>query len=323
MRLLMASAQAEVGYKNPARLQAYIESVMNRATATGQSLAAVLRDPRYYPASTKNQLGAQISAATAARYAPAIQAAIAGSNVSNFATGNESGGVHSGGANVAFASGGERFVHEKWTVDWVRRMREQAAMQGGAQMAQNQPPPMLAAVPGMQAGGIVNKPTVAMLAEKGPEVVLPSATPSPLPSPPAGASIMSAISPFLPYAHQAMHGRFYAPSWMMGGKGWMQARMGAPMEGGPELSKFAVGEGMRQPVMSDALGIVAKLMTRQASHETNMTHAPVIHIHGNADADAQKSLKIQLEDAAKTFIKNFKDAQRHERRLSYESGYSG
>src|SRR5262245_57362439 len=36
-------------------------------------------------------------------------------------------------------------------------------------------PPLLARIPGMQAGGIVTKPTVAMLGEAGPEAVLPAA----------------------------------------------------------------------------------------------------------------------------------------------------
>jgi hypothetical protein len=319
MRLLMASAQAEVGYKDPARLQAYIESVLNRAAATGKSLSAILRDPHYYPAATKNQLGAQFSAAQAARYAPAIQAALAGSNVSNYATGNESGGVHSGGARVAFASGGERFVEEKWTADWVRRMRQQAAIGEGTQIA------------GMQAGGIVTKPTLALLGERGPEAVLPSAKPSPLPSPPGagGASMMSrmmtAMSPYLPYAQAALQGRFYAPSWMMGGKGqWMQASMGSRMKGeAGEINPFVVGEGFRMPIMAGAVSAIGKWIGKTAGNEYNMTHSPTIHIHGNADADAQRAIKIHLEDSHKKFIQDFKDAQRHERRLSYESGYSG
>ena len=59
----------------------------------------------------------------------------------------------------------------------------------------------------------------------------------------------------------------------------------------------------------------------EVSHEYNMTHNPTIHVHGNADEGARKDLQIQSEDHARKFISDFRDAQRHERRLSYESGH--
>lgn len=118
-RLLMASTAAEVGGQGSAAEQAYMESVMNRASAEGRSLAAVLLDPQYYPASTKNQLGATFNKDENQRYGSIIDNVLAGSNVSNLATGNESGKVRSGGAQITFDPGtGERFVEENWTKDW-------------------------------------------------------------------------------------------------------------------------------------------------------------------------------------------------------------
>jgi len=114
----MASTEAEVG-DQPQAQQAYMESVMNRASARGQSLRSVLLDPGYYPASTKNRLSSKMTQEQINRYNPLIDKVLQGSNVSNLATGNESGRVRSGGAEITFnPRTGERFVAENDYVDW-------------------------------------------------------------------------------------------------------------------------------------------------------------------------------------------------------------
>ena len=123
-QLLMASTQAEVG-NQPARVQqAYMESVMNRAAATGKSLDEILRDPKYYPAMTKNKLARTFKGTTAERMRSQIAAVLSGSNIANFATGNESGSVRSGGAPILYnPMTGERFVGENWTKKWIEKMK--------------------------------------------------------------------------------------------------------------------------------------------------------------------------------------------------------
>jgi len=46
-----------------------------------------------------------------------------------------------------------------------------------------------------------------------------------------------------------------------------------------------------------------------------------VSITGNADERTLGELDIRLRNIAREFINGFKEAQRHERRLSYESGY--
>ena len=98
---------------------------MNRAVVEGRPLRDVLLDPQYYPDATKNRLGRTFSGATHDRLADLIAVALNGSNISNLATGNESGNVHSGGAPVVFnPRTGERFVRENWTLGWMGEPRE-------------------------------------------------------------------------------------------------------------------------------------------------------------------------------------------------------
>jgi hypothetical protein len=124
-RLLSASTNAEVGGQSKAAQQDYIESVMNRAAARGKSLRETLTDSRYYPGTTTSKLGAN---ADPKQHADIVAAVIAGSNTSDLATGNESGGVHSGGAQVTkdYGPRAERFVREKNKKDqaFVARMQQ-------------------------------------------------------------------------------------------------------------------------------------------------------------------------------------------------------
>jgi hypothetical protein len=136
-RLFAASVNAEVGGQGPRAEQAYIESVMNRAASRGMTLNQALTsahsqiDPvtgqrGYYPDTTIRKLGEGFGPDQQGRINGYIQNALRGSNVSNFATGNESGSVHSGGAPVAFdPRTGERFVQENADAKWV------ASMMGG------------------------------------------------------------------------------------------------------------------------------------------------------------------------------------------------
>jgi hypothetical protein len=122
-RLLAASTQAEVGGQGPQAEQAYIESVMNRALSRGYSLTRAIQDSRYYPQSTMSQLGHGYGPDIQGRINNLATNALQGSNVSNFATGNESGRNRSGGANIAFNPGtGERFVHELKDLKWINSL---------------------------------------------------------------------------------------------------------------------------------------------------------------------------------------------------------
>jgi hypothetical protein len=127
-RLLMASTAAEVGGQGKQAEQAYMESVVNRSIATGTPLSSLLRS-KYYPKSTTDKLGRTFSANQQAGYNETIGSVLGGSNVSSLATGNESGRVRSGGAQVTFnPRTGERFVAENWTTGW--RNKQLAAMRG-------------------------------------------------------------------------------------------------------------------------------------------------------------------------------------------------
>src|SRR4249920_142173 len=122
-RLLAASTQAEVGGQGPRAEQAYIESVMNRALSRGMSLSTAIQDPAYYPRRTLSLLGDGFGPDTQGRINNLANSALQGSNVSNYATGNDSGRVHSGGAHISFNPGtGERFVHELRDLKWINSL---------------------------------------------------------------------------------------------------------------------------------------------------------------------------------------------------------
>jgi hypothetical protein len=120
---LIASAMAEVGEQGPEARLAYIESVMNRATSRKMSLDQTISDRSYYPASTISRLGRTFPDSTISEFNDYITTALSGSNRSNFATGNESGSVRSGGAPIMFNPGsGERFVMENTDKGWTSRL---------------------------------------------------------------------------------------------------------------------------------------------------------------------------------------------------------
>jgi hypothetical protein len=134
-RLLAASTAAEVGGQGPEAEQYYIESVFNRAAARDKSLSQTVRDSRYYPPTTLNKLDDRVQPPKQAQIDQIIDGVMAGANESNFATGNESGVVHSGGAPVTrdLGPGKARFVRELADLSWIRKMESAAA--GGDDVA--------------------------------------------------------------------------------------------------------------------------------------------------------------------------------------------
>jgi hypothetical protein len=148
-RLLIASIRAEVGDQGTNARLGYAESVMNRALASNRSIQNTVIDPYrrdpttgkmigYYPQSTMRQLNDPVSDKEYALYSPIIDKALGGSNISNLATGNESGRLHS--MPVTYDPGsGERFVDEKPYSDW-RSQTQRALSNQPTQPVQQSPP---------------------------------------------------------------------------------------------------------------------------------------------------------------------------------------
>ncbi|HET9373623.1 MAG TPA: hypothetical protein VFO40_01520 [Chthoniobacterales bacterium] len=119
---LLSSVMAEVGNQGEEAQTAYLESVMNRAKARGQTLDETISDSGYYPAVTMARLNDRISPELGAKLSPIVNRVLAGSNVAKFATGNESGKVTSAGAPITFMAGGERFVVENPDAGWHKNI---------------------------------------------------------------------------------------------------------------------------------------------------------------------------------------------------------
>jgi N-acetyl-anhydromuramyl-L-alanine amidase AmpD len=120
---LLASMQAEVGDQGEDSQVAYAETVMNRARARGMTLSETLSDPKYYPKSTLDRLNQSVSVDLHNRFNPLVHRVLEGSNITNFATGNESADQTSGNAPITYKSGqGERFVLENRDKDWTKNI---------------------------------------------------------------------------------------------------------------------------------------------------------------------------------------------------------
>jgi len=107
-RLLFASAYAEVGSQGDEAIQGYMETVTNRALATGKSLRSVLLDSKYYPPETKKKL----SNPNPPDYSDQWMLVSNGSNITNYATDNASAGVarkRKNAGNPYIDLGGETF----------------------------------------------------------------------------------------------------------------------------------------------------------------------------------------------------------------------
>lgn len=125
---LMALTEAEVGGQHGQNdQQKFMETIFNRAKAEGRTLWEVMHG-RYFPASTHSNAASYSGKPfLETKYADVLDKVRKGSNVANYATGNESGNVRSGGAEIVATGNGERYVVENWTVGWVKRAKEEAA----------------------------------------------------------------------------------------------------------------------------------------------------------------------------------------------------
>jgi hypothetical protein len=131
---VIASIAAETEDQSPAVKLGYIESIMNRGLARNRNLLDVVNDPGYYPKVTRDQLGRTFTDQQAQPYMDLINKALAGSNTTNFATGNESKNVHSGevtwdGKKVGKRGDYERFVAEPADVSWRNQLLDQRMAQ--------------------------------------------------------------------------------------------------------------------------------------------------------------------------------------------------
>lgn len=112
---LAAIAYRETGGQGPQAQQAFIESVINRAAARGKTISQTISgQDGYFP-----QVSLQpVQPTRLSSYGPIIDRVAAGSNVSNGATGNASGGVGFNGGPQTFAANGERFGREGPDRNW-------------------------------------------------------------------------------------------------------------------------------------------------------------------------------------------------------------
>jgi hypothetical protein len=121
----------EVGGQGPEARQAFMETVLNRAQARGQTLSQAINDRRYYPSVSYRP--SSMSAEKVADYSGTLQDVIGGSNISNYATGNASGRVGFNGGPHTFSAGGERFGIEGPDRGWHQ------SSGGGGRMAELTP----------------------------------------------------------------------------------------------------------------------------------------------------------------------------------------
>jgi hypothetical protein len=111
----------EVGSGSPTRTVGFLEGLMNRANARGQTLAEAINDRDYYPKQSYRPSGYQPK--DAALYDQHINTVLGGSNVSNYATGNASGDVgFNKGPTTAYLGGGERAGLEGPDIGWFQRL---------------------------------------------------------------------------------------------------------------------------------------------------------------------------------------------------------
>jgi hypothetical protein len=128
-RKFMALISAEAGDQSDQAKLAFAESVVNRAIARGHDLYGTLDNTygRYFPPKTINQLARPISDSEQKVLSPFIDKVMNGSNISNYATGNESGPEDlSEGAPITFKPGGpkdyERFMIENKDLGWASKL---------------------------------------------------------------------------------------------------------------------------------------------------------------------------------------------------------
>ncbi len=122
---LAAYVEAEVGGQGEKAQRAFIESIMNRADARGQTLRKTL-DGSYFPRETHERARRYSrDPRIQEKHKKAIEAVLGGSNTSGYATGNASGSVGFAGGPRTSSYGGENFGIEGPDLKWARRKREQ------------------------------------------------------------------------------------------------------------------------------------------------------------------------------------------------------
>jgi hypothetical protein len=89
-------------------------------------------------------------------------------------------------------------------------------------------------------------------------------------------------------------------------------------EAGPEAIVPLSGGSRAQDLLSYANRMIGGA---GVAGPTNVSFAPNITINGNATEAEQSAMDSRLRSLAKDFVSQFKAAQTHERRLSYEGGY--
>jgi hypothetical protein len=110
----------EVHHQGPKATQAFMESVLNRADARGQTLAEAINDRHYYPAVS---LRGWDPGDDRSMFRAVLEKVLGGSNVAGFATGNASKHVGFNGGRQTYVPGtGERFGIEGTDFAWVFSM---------------------------------------------------------------------------------------------------------------------------------------------------------------------------------------------------------
>jgi hypothetical protein len=119
---LFRLTKVEVYHQGRKAAQAFMESVMNRADARGQTLAEAINDRHYYPAVS---LRGWDPGDDRPMFRAVLKKVLAGSNLAGFATGNASGHVGFNGGRQTYVPGtGERFGIEGTDFAWAFSMEK-------------------------------------------------------------------------------------------------------------------------------------------------------------------------------------------------------
>lgn len=250
MKLIAATLATEAG--SASDQATVLEALVNRAAAYAaaghpKSIQELITGGFYGPwnrGETQRKMAAGITPERMAQVAAIIDSIAAGQNRLR--------GMTDQGMKNEIKGYKEKVGEDYYGFMGIAGERQTAAYRQ-SQAAGQAPPPMLAAN-AYALGGIAKMPQLAMLAEKGPEMVLP-----------------------------------------MVGRG-------------------ALG------LFGSLLGGLRDMTGGGDTHHYNFS--PNVTISGNADQRTVNEMDIKLRNLAREFINSFKEAQRQERRLSYESGYS-
>jgi hypothetical protein len=130
---LFAYTMAEVGGQGDQARQAFMETILNRASARKQSISKTLSGS-YFPKATHNKASHGVTDKQRAELQPLLDDVLAGSNITDYATGNASGPEYAFGSSGYFGQGkgrgvtagfgGEVFGVEEVDVAWANRVSE-------------------------------------------------------------------------------------------------------------------------------------------------------------------------------------------------------